>query len=77
MQGFINTLIPFCVSIIVVFFINDYVVDLGLSPHRKLPNIYLELFGVYGAGDYANVFKEFERHLLTITEPLRPVDTDM
>lgn len=52
-------------------------VDLGLSPHRKLPNIYQELFGVYGAGDYTNIFKEFERHLLTITEPLHPVDIDM
>jgi dimethylaniline monooxygenase (N-oxide forming) len=52
-------------------------VDLGLSPHRKLPNLYAELFGVYGAGDYANVFREFERHLLTITQPLHPVDVDM
>jgi dimethylaniline monooxygenase (N-oxide forming) len=53
------------------------VVDLGLSPHRKLPNLYSELFGIYGAGDYAHVFHEFERHLLTITQPLRPVDIDM
>ena len=27
--------------------------DLGLSPYRKLPNIFAELFGQYGAEDYA------------------------
>jgi hypothetical protein len=79
MQDSINTLTLFSVSFSSHFISLSHrlAVDLGLSPHRKLPNLYSELFGMYGAGDYANVFNEFERHLLTLTQPLRPVDIDM
>lgn len=58
-------------------YLDTLLLDLGLSPHRKLPNLFAEFFGIYGAGDYSNIFQEYERHLLTITQPLRPIEIDM
>jgi hypothetical protein len=42
--------------------------DLGLSPYRKLPNVFAEVFGQYGATDYAGIFEEYQRH----RDPLGP-----
>jgi dimethylaniline monooxygenase (N-oxide forming) len=36
--------------------------DLGITAFRKMPNIFLEMFGKYGADDYRGVFDEYERH---------------
>lgn len=33
--------------------------DLGLSPYRKLPNLFAEVFAAYGARDYAGVVDEY------------------
>ncbi|HEU0294952.1 MAG TPA: NAD(P)/FAD-dependent oxidoreductase [Anaerolineales bacterium] len=33
--------------------------DLGVSPYRKLPNVFAEIFGRYGSADYAKVVEEY------------------
>jgi len=33
--------------------------DLGLSPYRKMPNIFAELFSQYGAADYKDLLVEY------------------
>ncbi|MEM7467532.1 MAG: NAD(P)/FAD-dependent oxidoreductase [Pseudomonadota bacterium] len=39
---------------------NDIILkDLGISPYRKMPNIFAECFAGYGAGDYAGLVNEF------------------
>jgi dimethylaniline monooxygenase (N-oxide forming) len=37
--------------------------DLGISPYRKLPNIFAEIFGRYGSADYKGVLKEYNRSM--------------
>ena len=37
--------------------------DLGVSPYRKLPNIFAEIFGRYGSADYATVVEEYNKNL--------------
>ena len=36
--------------------------DLGVSPYRKMPNVFAELFSQYGASDYKDVLKEYRRN---------------
>jgi cation diffusion facilitator CzcD-associated flavoprotein CzcO len=33
--------------------------DLGLSPYRKLPNVFAEIFARYGAADYAGLVEQY------------------
>ncbi|MFT7459155.1 MAG: dimethylaniline monooxygenase (N-oxide forming), partial [Planctomycetota bacterium] len=33
--------------------------DLGVSPYRKMPNVFAELFVQYGASDYKDVFEDY------------------
>lgn len=51
--------------------------DLGLSPWRKLPNFFAELFSQYGAADYADIFDEYQRARKTMDLPRKvlPLDT--
>lgn len=42
-------------------YLDILLMDLGLSPYRKLPNPIAELFGRYGASDYAGLVQEYER----------------
>ena len=35
--------------------------DMGLSPHRKMPNIFSELFSQYGASDYSKVLYDYQQ----------------
>ena len=51
--------------------------DLRLSPYRKLPNIFSELFGQYGAADYAGVFEEYQHKRQALDLPIKvsPLDT--
>jgi len=37
--------------------------DLGVSPYRKLPNIFAEIFGRYGSADYEGVVKEYNKSM--------------
>ena len=46
--------------------------DLGVSPYRKLPNVVAEVFGRYGASDYAGVMQEVRAS----RRPMRPVPFD-
>jgi dimethylaniline monooxygenase (N-oxide forming) len=34
--------------------------DLGVSPYRKMPNVFAEMFSQYGAEDYKNVLREYQ-----------------
>ncbi|MGR8947404.1 MAG: flavin-containing monooxygenase [Gammaproteobacteria bacterium] len=39
---------------------NDIILkDLGINPYRKMPNVFAELFGGYGADDYSGLVNEF------------------
>jgi hypothetical protein len=51
--------------------------DLGLSPYRKLPNIFAELFSQYGATDYAGIFEEYQqlRGSLRLPRKVMAIDT--
>jgi hypothetical protein len=51
--------------------------ELQISPYRKLPNPFAELFSRYEASDYRGVFEEYERAKSKRTIPLRtlPLDT--
>jgi dimethylaniline monooxygenase (N-oxide forming) len=50
--------------------------DLGLSPYRKFPNIFGEVFSRYGADDYRTVQSEYQQNLKYRDTPLRPCDYD-
>jgi len=51
--------------------------ELDVSPYRKLPNVFGELFSRYEAADYKGVFEEYERNKARRTGPLKtlPLDT--
>ena len=51
--------------------------DLGLSPYRKMPNLFAEIFGEYGASDYKDLHAEYKscREKMELPRPLMPVDT--
>ncbi len=51
--------------------------ELNVSPYRKLPNVFAEMFSRYEATDYRDVFEEYERGQAKRTAPLRalPLDT--
>ncbi len=36
--------------------------DIGVSPYRKIPNVFAEVFSPYGPADYAAVVDEFLSH---------------
>lgn len=39
---------------------NDIILkDIGLNPYRKMPNVFAEIFGGYGAGDYRGIVGEY------------------
>ncbi len=42
-------------------YLDTLLLDLGLSPYRKLPSLPAELFRRYGARDYAGLVEEYER----------------
>lgn len=44
-----------------------------MSPYRKLPNVFAEVFGKYGASDYAGVVEEYLAGRGRRREPLRPL----
>ena len=50
--------------------------DLGLSPYRKMPNIFAEMFSRYGANDYKNVHLEYQNNLRYRKTPLKPSPYD-
>ena len=52
-------------------YIDIMLADLGLSPYRKLPNIFAEIFSAYGAADYAGVVDEFLAQ--PTSDPRRPL----
>lgn len=47
--------------------------DLGVSPYRKLPNIFAELFGRYQASDYLGVSEEYNHKKKSRSTPLHPL----
>ncbi len=51
--------------------------EMGVSPYRKMPNIFAEVFDRYEAADYQGIYEEYERSKARRTAPLRalPLDT--
>jgi hypothetical protein len=51
--------------------------ELGVSPYRKMPNIFAEVFDRYEAADYQGIYEEYERSKARRNGPLRalPLDT--
>ncbi|MBL8061952.1 MAG: hypothetical protein JNK32_02960, partial [Anaerolineales bacterium] len=58
-------------------YIDILLMELGISPYRKLPNIFAEIFSRYEASDYKNIHEEYERNKARRTMPLKalPLDT--
>lgn len=50
--------------------------DLGVSPYRKLPNIFAEIFGRYEASDYLGVSEEYNHKKKSRSTPLYPLPLD-
>lgn len=42
-------------------YLDTLLLDLGVSPYRKMPNVFAEVFARYRASDYAGVHPEYER----------------
>ena len=51
--------------------------ELEVSPYRKLPNVFAEIFSRYDASDYKGIFEEYERKKSKRNAPLKtlPLDT--
>jgi dimethylaniline monooxygenase (N-oxide forming) len=51
--------------------------ELDVTPYRKLPNLFAEIFSRYEAFDYEGIFEEYERKKAKRVGPLRtlPLDT--
>ena len=58
-------------------YIDILLMELGVSPYRKLPNPFAELFSRYEASDYQGVYEEYERARAKRTARLKtlPLDT--
>ena len=50
--------------------------DLGVSPYRKLPNIFAEIFGRYQPSDYFGVSEEYNHKQKSRSTPLHPLSLD-
>jgi hypothetical protein len=50
--------------------------DLGVSPYRKLPNIFAEIFSRYKASDYLGVSEEYNHTKKSRSTPLHPLPLD-
>ena len=57
-------------------YIDILLMDLGVSPYRKLPNPFAELFSRYEAADYRGVYEEYERSKSRRATPLKPLPLD-
>lgn len=47
--------------------------ELGVSPYRKMPNLFAEIFAQYGAEDYRGVFDEYLKKSKKRNTPLKPL----
>ena len=47
--------------------------ELGVSPYRKMPNLFAEIFAQYGAEDYRGVFDEYFKKSKKRNTPLKPL----
>jgi len=58
-------------------YIDILLMELGVSPYRKLPNVFAEVFSRYEASDYKDIYKEYERKKAKRTKLLQtlPLDT--
>src|SRR5262249_16871605 len=58
-------------------YIDILLMELDVTPYRKLPNPLGELFSRYEASDYKGVYEEYERKKAKRTAPLKtlPLDT--
>ena len=50
--------------------------DLGVSPYRKLPNVFAEIFGRYGSADYARVVEEYNDQRTRGSEQRIPLEVN-
>jgi hypothetical protein len=58
-------------------YIDILLMELEVTPYRKLPNPFAELFSRYEASDYKGIYEEYERKKSKRTMPLKtlPLDT--
>jgi len=50
--------------------------DLELSPFRKMPNIFAELFSQYGPDDYLGIYEEYRAARTQTAQPMRALALD-
>jgi len=57
-------------------YIDILLMELEVSPYRKLPNPFAELFSRYEASDYKGIYEEYERRKQKRTAPLKTLSLD-
>ena len=50
--------------------------DLGVSPYRKMPNVFAEVFARYEAADYKGIMEEYNANYKKRKGPLKPMEVD-
>lgn len=50
--------------------------DLGVSPYRKMPNVFAEVFVRYEAADYKGITEEYNAKSKKRKAPLKPINVD-
>lgn len=58
-------------------YIDIMLMELGISPYRKLPNIFAEVFGRYEAADYKTIYEDYKKNRERNPVPLKtlPLNT--
>lgn len=57
-------------------YIDILLAELEVSPYRKLPNVFAEIFSRYEASDYQGIYEEYERKKAMRTAPLKTLALD-
>ena len=57
-------------------YIDTLMLDLGLNPYRKMPNLLAEVFARYDSSDYKDIVKEYEENMTKRLTSLRPSNHD-
>jgi dimethylaniline monooxygenase (N-oxide forming) len=51
-------------------YIDTLLMELGLSPYRKTPNVFAEIFAPYSANDYRNIVTEYQKRYKDQRQPV-------
>ena len=57
-------------------YLDTLLLDLGLNPFRKMPNLFAEVFARYDSSDYRDVVREYEEGMTKRLTALMPCEHD-